>query len=82
MKVYAIPGLGTTKKLFVNTHFINAELIALNWPVVEKNDDMKSYARKFLQQIDTSTPFCLLGVSFGGMLCAELAQLCSPKKLF
>lgn len=81
MKVYAIPGLGTTEKLFVNTQFINAELIALNWPISEKSDDMKSYARKFLPQIDTSSPFCLLGVSFGGMLCAELAKLCSPQKI-
>lgn len=82
MKVYAIPGLGTNEKLFINTHFINAELIALKWPIPEKTDDMQSYARKFLSQIDTSSPFCLLGVSFGGMLCVELGKLCSPQKIF
>ena len=81
MKIYAIPGLGTTEKLFVNTHIVNADLIALSWPIPDKQDTMQSYARKFLSQIDTSVPFCLLGVSFGGMLCAELAKLCTPQKI-
>jgi esterase/lipase len=43
---------------------------------------MQSYARKFLPQINTSEPFCLLGVSFGGMLCTELSKIISPQKVF
>jgi hypothetical protein len=82
MKVFAIPGLGTNEKLFSNTHFINAELIVLSWPIPEKEDTMQSYAQKFLTQIDTTSPFCLLGVSFGGMLCTELSKSISPQKTF
>jgi len=82
MIIYAIPGLGTTEKLFANTVIKNAELVVLDWPLPEKNDTMASYAKKFLPQIDTSQPFCLMGVSFGGMLCSELTKLISPQKTF
>jgi hypothetical protein len=82
MIIYAIPGLGTTEKLYVNTRIDNAEVVVLKWPTPEKNDTMKTYARKFLDQMDLSKPFCLLGVSFGGMLCTELSKITSPEKVF
>lgn len=82
MVIYAIPGLGTTDKLYINTQIKGAEVIVLQWPTPEKSDTMQSYAHKFLPQIDTSRPFCLLGVSFGGMLCTELSKIISPKKVF
>lgn len=82
MVIYAIPGLGTTEKLYVNTKIKDIEIIVLQWPVPEKNDSMASYAKKFLPQIDTKKPFCLLGVSFGGMLCTELSKIISPQKIF
>ncbi|MBI3518531.1 MAG: hypothetical protein HY062_04135 [Bacteroidetes bacterium] len=82
MVIYAIPGLGTTEKLYVNTKIDGVEIIILSWPVPEKNDTMQSYAQKFLPQINTAIPFCLLGVSFGGMLCVELSKIISPEKTF
>ena len=82
MIIYAIPGLGTNEKLFANTKINAVEIIVLNWPIPEKTDTMKTYAQKFLPQINTKEPFCLLGVSFGGMLCCELSTLISPKKTF
>jgi len=82
MVVYAIPGLGTTEKLYKNLHIKGVEIIVLNWPIPEKTDTMQSYAKKFLPQIETNKPFCLLGVSFGGMLCSELSEILSPKKTF
>ncbi len=82
MIIYAIPGLGTTDKLYINTIVKDATVVVLEWPQPSKDDTMQSYAKKFLPQIDTSRPFCLLGVSFGGMLCVELSKLVSPKKTF
>ncbi len=82
MIIYAIPGLGTTEKLYANTVIPGVEIKVLHWPLPEKQDTMQSYARKFLPQINTSEPFCLLGVSFGGMLCTELSHIISPEKLF
>ena len=82
MVVYAIPGLGTTEKLYKNLRIKGVEIIVLKWPLPEKDDTMQSYAKKFLPQIDTSQQFCLLGVSFGGMLCSELSEIVSPQKTF
>jgi hypothetical protein len=82
MTIYAIPGLGTTLKLFSNTKISDAELVVLDWPVPERHDTMQTYARKFLPQINTQKEFCLLGVSFGGMLCAELSTIIKPQKVF
>ena len=82
MVIYAIPGLGTTDKLYENINMKGVEMIVLKWPTPEKDDTMQSYARKFLSQINTNQPFCLLGVSFGGMLCSELSRIISPKKIF
>jgi hypothetical protein len=82
MVVYAIPGLGTTEKLYKNLSIKGVEIIVLKWPPPEREDTMSSYAEKFLTQINTSQPFCLLGVSFGGMLCCELSEIISAKKIF
>ncbi|MES2761036.1 MAG: hypothetical protein V4677_02475 [Bacteroidota bacterium] len=82
MVIYAIPGLGTTEKLYENIAIKGVEMIVLKWPLPEKNDTMQSYARKFLAQINTEQHFCLMGVSFGGMLCCELSKIISPKKIF
>jgi hypothetical protein len=82
MNIYAIPGLGTTEQLFSNTAIKGAQFYILDWPLPEKDDTMQSYAKKFLPQIDTSKPFCLMGVSFGGMLCTELSKIISPQKTF
>ncbi len=82
MVIYAIPGLGTTEQLYVNTKISGVEIIVLDWPTPEKNDTMETYAQKFLPQINMSKPFCLLGVSFGGMLCTELSKIISPQKTF
>lgn len=78
--VYAIPGLATTEELFQFTHLNNAKLKVLSWPEITSQDTLQSYAKRFLNQIDTSHPFCLLGVSFGGMLCAEISLLTKPEK--
>lgn len=82
MVIYAIPGLGTTEKLYANTKINGVEIVVLKWPVPDKKDTMNSYAKKFLPQIKIDIPFCLLGVSFGGMLCVELSKLISPLKTF
>jgi len=78
--VYAIPGLATTEELFQLTHLSNARLKVLSWPEITSQDTLQSYAKKFLDQIDTSHPFYLLGVSFGGMLCSEISLLIKPEK--
>ena len=78
--IYAIPGLGTTKELFSELEIRDAKLIVLDWPLLEINETMQTLAVKMSQNIDASKPFYLLGVSFGGMLCAEITLIKKPIK--
>ena len=82
IKVYVIPGLGTTERLIANIRIPNAEVIVLAWTLPEKKDTMISYAKKFVAYIDVSNPFYLLGISFGGMICTELNKIIYPVKTF
>lgn len=81
MTIYAIPGLGTTKELYVNIELENHTIVILQWPKPAQDQKLKDYAKEFISQINLNEPFCLLGVSFGGMLCVELSKIISPKKL-
>lgn len=79
--IYAIPGLGCTADLFT---FIKVEgyvIKVLDWPSVTTSHSMKDYAKAFLAQLDLDKPIYLMGVSLGGMLCAELSELVSTQKV-
>ena len=79
--IYTIPGLGTTKDLFKNISIPNYQLKVLHWPEPQAGWSLKDYAQKFLDQIDATVPVNLMGVSFGGMLCSEIAELIPTKKI-
>jgi pimeloyl-ACP methyl ester carboxylesterase len=79
--IYAIPGLGTTSELFAKITVPGYQLRILEWPVPDKARTIREYAKEFLKMMDLSAPVNLLGVSFGGMLCCELADLVKVDKL-
>lgn len=79
--IYTIPGLGTTKDLFKHISVPNYQLKVLDWPQPQLGWTLKQYAKAFIDQIDTSEPVNLCGVSFGGMLCCEIADLIKTEKI-
>lgn len=79
--IYAIPGLATTAKLFEGLNVNNCEVKVLNWPQPPEGIALEEYAKLFVKQIDQTKPFCLLGVSFGGMLCSELSHIVNAEKV-
>ncbi|MBK9017572.1 MAG: hypothetical protein IPM82_27960 [Saprospiraceae bacterium] len=52
----------------------------IQYPVPAKKATMAEYAAIVAQQIDTTKPFVLVGVSLGGMICTELAERLTPSK--
>ena len=80
-RIYLIPGLATDERLFAKLHLENAELIGLRWEIPLKNDTLASYAKRLADQIDSSKPFYLLGVSFGGMCAVEISKFLKPIKI-
>ncbi|HKC66843.1 MAG TPA: alpha/beta hydrolase [Bacteroidia bacterium] len=81
MTVYFISGLGADERTFQKLVLPGSwEIIHLRWLPVDKNETLKSYAEKFAREIDTSKPFNLVGLSFGGVLATELLQFIKPDK--
>lgn len=80
--VYCIPGMGVDKRLFKNVAPQTAELRFIEWIEPQRDETLASYAQRLSKQIDTSAPFALMGVSFGGMCAVEIAKVLHPVKTF
>jgi pimeloyl-ACP methyl ester carboxylesterase len=78
--VYLFPGQGSDERLFKNLVFPPGfDTVHISYPVPEKREDLHTYAMRFVQGIDTTHPYVLLGVSLGGMICTELSDTLSPE---
>jgi len=80
-RIYCISGLAADERIFKNIVIPNTELVHLKWLPFDKEETMSSYAQKMAFQIDETQPI-LLGLSFGGMLVAEISKLQPIKKGF
>lgn len=81
MNVYLISGLGADKRAFHKLRFSkNLSIHHLDWIKPLQDDSLVSYAHRLADGIDVSKPFVLIGLSFGGMLASEIAQLYRPSK--
>lgn len=76
MVCYCISGLGADKRAFQYLSLDN--LVHVEWIEPEKNESISSYSKRLSDQIETSEPFMLLGLSFGGIIACELAQMLNP----
>lgn len=54
------------------------EIVHLSWIEPRQNEPLPSYAMRMAEKIDTSEPFLLVGLSFGGMLATEIAKRYPP----
>lgn len=79
MNAYFISGLGADKRIFSrlkldeSIHIINVE-----WIEPLKNESLPAYAIRLSKVMDTTRPFALVGVSFGGMIAVEIAKVLNP----
>ncbi len=82
LNVYCIPGMGVNERLFRNLKLTNCTILHVKWESPLKNESLPDYALRLSKQIDTSHPFVLIGVSFGGMCCVEISKHLKPLKTF
>lgn len=78
--IYLLPGQSADWRLFKYIDF-PYDTVHLEFPVPDKKTTLKEYAHGFISRIDTARPFILIGVSFGGMICSELADTLEPEKI-
>lgn len=80
INVYGIGGLGVDEQVFSKLK-LNFDLRIVKWIDTKPKEDLKGYAKRIANHIDTSKPFIIIGVSFGGMMAIELAQILKPERI-
>jgi pimeloyl-ACP methyl ester carboxylesterase len=78
--VYLIPGVGANDKIFSNLDLEGFDIVHIKWPKHRNNETIQNYVKKLLPQIKKDTQPILIGMSFGGIVAAELAKLINPEK--
>ncbi|MBN8854116.1 MAG: hypothetical protein BGO55_06965 [Sphingobacteriales bacterium 50-39] len=79
MNVYFISGMGADGRLFKHIRLPEGyQMHFVKWITPDENDTVPSYASRLVEQIDTTQPFALVGVSLGGIMSVEIAKLTTP----
>lgn len=81
MTLYFISGLGADQRVFKKLHLLDAyKIVYLDWIVPLQNELICDYAKRLSQKINTLEPFCIIGLSFGGIIATELSHSIHPHK--
>ncbi len=79
-KIYCISGLGADEKAFARIKVPGYELVHIRWLEPKKNEPLEAYAKRLGKTIEEDNPI-LMGLSFGGMMCIEIAKLRPVEKV-
>ena len=77
-RVILLPGLGADYRLLDLQRQLDADVEVPPWIAPEPHETLAGYARRMAENIDTTRPFFLGGVSFGGMVASEMVQYLRP----
>ena len=81
MTIYFLSGLGANYSAFQYLEFpAGVETVFIDWLVPGKKETIQAYAKRIAEKIDSSKPFILVGLSFGGMLATEVMEFVTPQK--
>lgn len=80
-KLYFIPGLAATSVIFNRIDTEGYDTHYFDWVDPEDGDDIRSYAKRMLRQVDTTVPFVLVGVSLGGIMSVTMSEFCRPEQI-
>lgn len=72
-KVFFISGLGADKRVFSLLDLSFCEPVFIDWITPSKKESLEAYALRLREQIKEDAP-TIIGISFGGMLVAEMAK--------
>ena len=80
LKIYFIPGIGADYRLFLHLRLPEGyEPAYIHWIPPAKKELLSDYAYRLTQQIDTTEPFVLAGLSLGGIMAVEIAKRIPPQ---
>ena len=80
LRLYLLPGTGADERLFHALDLSAYDTVNVRMPVGRRGEDLPEYAARIaVEQIDTTAPFGIIGVSLGGMVATELAERLDPE---
>ncbi len=79
-KIYCISGLGADERAFGRLQIKGHTIVALPWLMPNHNETIAQYAKRMSADIKDENPI-LMGLSFGGMMCIEIAKVINAKKV-
>jgi len=71
--IYCISGLGADERAFSKLKINGYNLLVIPWLVPEPGETIGAYAKRMRATITDENPV-LMGLSFGGMICTEIAK--------
>lgn len=71
--IYCISGLGADERAFSKLKIKDYKLQVIKWLMPDANETIQQYATRMSAGIKEENPL-LMGLSFGGMLCTEIAK--------
>jgi len=78
---YLFPGQGSDSRIFDSLNLdANFTKVYIDYPDPNRKESLNQYAMRFVSKIDTNLPYYFIGVSLGGMICAELNEVLNPEK--
>jgi pimeloyl-ACP methyl ester carboxylesterase len=80
-KIHFISGLGADERVFQFLDLPGYERVYIQWLTPEKNEPLHDYANRLIKHYGLTDGAILIGVSFGGIICQEIAKLISCKKV-
>lgn len=78
--IYCISGLGADERAFSKLNIKDFELKVIRWLMPLPGEALPDYATRMRQGINDDNPI-LMGLSFGGMLCTEIAKQIPVQKI-
>ncbi len=80
--IYLFSGLGADERVFRRLDFGGAKTTIVSWKTPKPTDNLQSYARQIVsEQMEDRTDVVLIGVSFSGIVAAEVAKIITPCRL-
>lgn len=82
MNVYFLSGLGADKRVFDKLKLDDRyDVHYIEWISPKRKEPLHDYAQRLIAQMDTTKPFQLVGLSFGGIMASEIAGIIRPEQI-
>jgi pimeloyl-ACP methyl ester carboxylesterase len=78
--IFCISGLGADERAFSKLKVDGYQLKVIQWRQPLPKESIEAYAARMMEEVDEENPI-LMGLSFGGMVCIEIAKQINVKKI-